>query len=512
MRSRPWQVRGSWLCEVALATALAVAWPAHASVDPPGGPAPPAQDDSSSLRLAAIAPPPEAPQPRVLPGAIPPVPPAEEQFTAEPPVAEPPEPAEASGGDAPAPADPRVEEGGSVPSATPPPSYPVVVNGHVEALIDYFSARERERFGLWIARSGRYLGMIQRIFREHGLPEELGYTAMIESGFSPRAVSRVGAKGMWQFMEATGRRYGLLVNRWVDERLDPVKSTIAAARYLGDLHGMFGHWFLAQAAYNAGEARVGRAIQRARTSDFWALTQTRHLPDETKMFVPQILAATVITREPGRYGFDVTMQPPLDYDEVTVKRALDLDAVAELAEVSVDEIRDLNPSLLGRITPPFGAFPLRLPVGAGARFEAALRDAPPGRLPVWGIHRIARSQTLADVARLYRTTPQRLAEVNHLPGGRLRGVSEVLVPVSSRVTTAAAAPPAERAAGPREVMRPASRPAAGAAAREVVVQRGDTLWAIAARHGLKPQALARLNGMDADDRLIAGARLRVATP
>ena len=177
------------------------------------------------------------------------------------------------------------------------PTYPVAINAPVEALIDQFVARDRERFGMWISRSGRYLPMIQRIFREKGLPEELAYTAMIESGFSPRAVSRVGAKGMWQFMEATGRRYGLVINRWVDERLDPVKSTIAAAQYLGDLYGLRPR-FLAQAGYNAGESRVGRAIQRARTSDFWALTQTRHLPDETKLFVPQILAAAVITRAP----------------------------------------------------------------------------------------------------------------------------------------------------------------------------------------------------------------------
>ena len=144
-----------------------------------------------------------------------------------------------------------------VPPGLPVPTYPVVVNAPVEALIDHFVAKDRERFGMWISRSGRYLPMIQRIFRERGLPEELAYTAMIESGFSPRAVSRVGAKGMWQFMEATGRRYGLVIDRWLDERLDPVKSTIAAAEYLGDLYGLFGHWFLAQAGYNAGRPAWG---------------------------------------------------------------------------------------------------------------------------------------------------------------------------------------------------------------------------------------------------------------
>jgi len=330
--------------------------------------------------------------------------------------------------------DPRADVTVTLTPGIPVPSYPLVINAQVEALMDYFTARERERFGLWIARSGRYLGMIQRIFRERGLPEELAYTAMIESGFSARAVSRVGAKGLWQFMEATARRYGLVVNRWVDERFDPVKATVAAAQYLGDLYGMFGHWFLAQAAYNAGEAKIARAIQRARTSDFWALTQTRHLPNETKRFVPQILAATVITRAPSRYGFDVAKEPPLEYDEVTVKRALDFETIATLAGATVEEVRELNPALRGGITPPFGSYTLRLPVGGAPRFETALEDTGSAKLVAWGLHRIARNQTLAEIAGLYRTSPQRLAEVNQLAGGRLRGVTELLVPISNKVT------------------------------------------------------------------------------
>jgi membrane-bound lytic murein transglycosylase D len=383
-----------------------------------------------------------------------------------------------------------------VPPGVPVPTYPMVINAPVEALIDHFVARDRERFGMWISRSGRYLPMIQRIFREKGLPEELAYTAMIESGFSPRAVSRVGAKGMWQFMEATGRRYGLVINRWVDERLDPVKSTIAAAEYLGDLYGMFGHWFLAQAGYNAGEARVGRAIQRARTSDFWALTQTRHLPDETKLFVPQILAAAVITRAPSRYGFDVTLESPLAYDEVLLRRPLDIDTIARLADVAVEDVRDLNPALLARITPPFGSYALRLPVGTGPRFESALHGAPAGSLPSWTVHRIARNQTLAEIARLYRVTVQRLTELNHLPGGRLRGIRELVVPVLP------APPPAVAAS---------AAPAPGTP-REVVVRKGDTLTRIAARYRVTPQALARLNGMELDDPLAVGARLRLTSP
>jgi membrane-bound lytic murein transglycosylase D len=381
--------------------------------------------------------------------------------------------------------------------------YPIVVNTLVESLIDYFTARERDRFGMWIARSGRYLGMIQRIFRARGLPEELAYTAMIESGFSPRAVSRVGAKGLWQFMEATGRRYGLTVNRWVDERFDPVKSTVAAARYLGDLYGMFGHWFLAQAAYNAGEARVARAIQRAQTTDFWALTQTRHLPDETKMFVPQILAATVITQSPSRYGFDVAMEGPLTFDEVTVRRAMDFETIAALARVTIEEVRELNPALRAGITPPFGTYALRLPAGAGARFEAALETA--SSVPTWVVHRVGKNQSLAEIARLYQVSPQRLASVNQLPGGRLRGVTEVLVPAVHR-------PEGRPAAHERRLRGPVDRSPADpeeGGSRAVVVRAGDTLWRIASRHGVSPEALARANRRDPGQPIRPGERLRI---
>jgi membrane-bound lytic murein transglycosylase D len=492
MRVQPWWWSGSLLVGVAVATAMAGACPPMAAAQ--GFPGPLRGD---SFRLAAVPEPPAPPRPPSQTLAEAPAAPDER---AE-------EVAEAEAEDAPSIDIPSLlSETGAVerlderrndatvrvPPGLPVPTYPVVVNAPVEALIDHFVAKDRERFGMWISRSGRYLPMIQRILRERGLPEELAYTAMIESGFSPRAVSRVGAKGMWQFMEATGRRYGLVIDRWIDERLDPVKSTMAAAEYLGDLYGLFGHWFLAQAGYNAGESRVGRAIQRARTSDFWALTQTRHLPDETKLFVPQILAAAVITQAPTRYGFDVTLEAPLAYDEVTTRRALDFDTIASLARVSVEEIRDLNPALLARITPPFGSYPLRLPPGAGPRFEAALQAAPPASLPTWLVHKIGRNQSLAEIARLYRVTTQRLSELNHLPGGRLRGIRELVVPaVTPSVATAA--------------------PASGTP-REVVVRKGDTLSAIAARHRVSPQALARLNGMDLDDPLAVGARLRLTTP
>lgn len=516
-RSR-WTTLERWFLPVALVAALACPRPAAAREEALSGAA--VSGSLAHPHLVAIPSPPEPPRP---PGRLP-APILTESGPADaPPGGAPadggePEATEAGGVEAdrlpgldfsdPVFEDPRADAWvGTVPRVAVPP-YPLVVNGSVEALIDHFTARERDRFRLWLTRSGRYLDMIRRIFRHHGLPDELAYTAMIESGFSPRAVSRMGAKGLWQFMESTARRYGLTVNRWLDERLDPVKSTIAAARYLGDLYAIFGHWFLAQAAYNAGEARVARAIQRARTTDFWALSQTRHLPHETKLFVPQILAAAVITRDPARYGFDVSVEAPLLYDEVTVRRAMDLETLADLAGVGVEELRELNPALRADVTPPFQSYALRLPPGAGPRLVAALETAPPSRLVVWGVHRVGRRESLAEIARTYRTTPDRLAEVNQLRGGRLRGVSELLVPISNKVS-----PPRDLVGASRPGhARPTRSDARAARTRpgEVVVRRGDTLWGIAARYGLEPGALARLNGRELDDPLRPGDRLRIA--
>src|SRR5690242_4112261 len=203
-------------------------------------------------------------------------------------------------------------------------AYPVELNSQVQFFLDLFTGARRDIVTLWVNRSARYLSMARETFRERGLPEELAFTAMIESGFKPDAVSRVGAKGMWQFMAATARRYGLRVDRYVDERLDPQKSTVAAAHYLRDLHDIFGSWALAQAAYNAGEVKVARAIRLTGSRDFWTLAQSRYLRRETKDFVPQIHAATMIGRDPERYGFDFGDRDPVAVDTISVPPSTDL--------------------------------------------------------------------------------------------------------------------------------------------------------------------------------------------
>jgi len=262
---------------------------------------------------------------------------------------------------------------------TPKPPYPVAVNTQVKFFLDRFTGNRRDVVNLWVGRAGRYLGMIRDVLKRRGLPEELAYTAMIESGFNPVAVSRVGAKGLWQFMASTARRYGLRVDGWIDERLDPEKSTVAAASYLRDLHNQFGSWALAQAAYNAGEVKVTRAIRATGSSDFWALAQTNHLRRETKEFVPQIHAATLIGEDPARYGFEFTEPEPPLLELVTVPSSTDLRRLAVRSGITLATLRALNPVLVRAVTPPGAPWRLVVPAGMGERVKVAL--APPSARP-----------------------------------------------------------------------------------------------------------------------------------
>jgi len=258
-------------------------------------------------------------------------------------------------------------------------AYPVAMNSQVRFFLDRFTGVRRDVVSLWVGRAGRYLAMIRGVFESRGLPEELAYTAMIESGFNPMAVSRVGAKGMWQFMAGTARRYGLRVDQWVDERLDPEKSTVAAASYLRDLHTMFGSWALAQAAYNAGEVKITKAIRATGSSDFWTLAKTNHLKAETRDFVPAIHAATLIAQDPASYGFEIIEPTPADIDVVSVPASTDLRRLAPKAGLSVETLHSLNPVLVRGITPPGAPYQLKVPAGSRPSVLAAL--TPPAKHP-----------------------------------------------------------------------------------------------------------------------------------
>ena len=273
----------------------------------------------------------------------------------------------------PSPAPVRADASVSDAPATPNLTYQIQQNDHVQRFLEQFQTGYRRAVvERWLTRSGRYLPMILDVFRQKGLPEELVFISMIESGFNPVAVSRAGAKGMWQFMAPTARRYGLRVDRWLDERLDPEKSTVAAANYLKDLYTIFGSWELSQAAYNAGEMKVLRAIQGTGTRDFWSLRRSRLLRDETKDFVPAIHAVTIIGQEPEVYGFAVTPEEPLSYELITVPKATSLKHVSSLSAIPLEELVRLNPELRLKQTPPDSSYQLKVPLGRAAALQAGL--------------------------------------------------------------------------------------------------------------------------------------------
>ena len=316
--------------------------------------------------------------------------------------------------------------------------YPLVMNDQVRHFFDRFTGERRDVVGLWMSRAGRYLGMIRDVLRRNGLPEDLAFTAMIESGFNPVAVSRAGAKGLWQFMAATARRYGLRVDQWVDERLDPEKATTAAAAYLRDLHNIFGSWTLAQAAYNAGEMKVLRALRSTGVNDFWPLTRTELLMRETKEFVPQIQAAVVIGRDPTRYGFEVKEPEPQTVERIAVPPSPDLRRLATAAGLSVDALHSLNPVLVRGVTPPGAPYEVNVPSNRLTAIVTALNpahrptvaQAGDGTKRVAGtghIHVVRPRETVTSIAKRYGLAIGDVLKMNSLdkhhairPGDRLR--------------------------------------------------------------------------------------------
>lgn len=240
----------------------------------------------------------------------------------------------------------------------------------VEKSVGLFSLRIRDKFSLWLSRSGQYLALMKQILRKKDIPEDIVFLSLIESGFNPNAYSIAKAAGPWQFIASTAKRYGLTIDWWKDERRDPVKSTEAAASYLKDLYGMFGSWNLAMAAYNAGEGKIQSAIRKSRADDYWDLLDTKHIKDETKQYVPNFIAANLIARNPEDFGFnDIEYKEPLSYDEVELDSPVDLEVAAECAGTELDVIKKLNPELRRWCTPPdVETYMLKIPVGTKDAF------------------------------------------------------------------------------------------------------------------------------------------------
>jgi membrane-bound lytic murein transglycosylase D len=395
---------------------------------------------------------------------------------------------------------------------------PIPLNPRVMAFIQLFQGRLREFIQEGLERGSKYLPMIQNVFRAEGLPLDLAYIPLVESAFKPNALSRAKAKGVWQFMSGTGVENGLRQDWYIDERSDPEKATIAAAKYLNTLAKMFdGDWYLALASYNGGPGRVQRALKTSRTDDFWSLASKKNaLPRETRDYVPMILAAIVIARNPAQYGFEFQAEPSIAYDTVTLPRPVDLRRVAEWTDSSIDEIQSLNPELRRWTTPVRDeAYELKVPAGTAPVVHAQLQDAVTLELATLKWYTVKRGETLATVARKLGVSRTDLAEANYLKTtARIAAGEKLIVPSESTVLLAARADRPVPAAESRTLAAvDAVVPAVDSGPTERVkvlyeVKRGDTLASIARVFRTTVSALQTWNGIDGT-LILAGDRLTI---
>ncbi|UCC43287.1 MAG: LysM peptidoglycan-binding domain-containing protein [Candidatus Zixiibacteriota bacterium] len=368
---------------------------------------------------------------------------------------------------------------------------PVVMNDRVKSSIIYYQTVGKEVFTKFLVRSKRYERLFKDILDEYGLPHDLVYLSMVESGYNPNAYSWARAVGLWQFISSTGRLYGLKRNWWMDERRDPVKSTHAAARFLKDLYEKFGNWELAMAAYNGGPGRVSKTIKRQKTIDFWKMRLRRQTMD----YVPLIYAATIIAKDPERYGFhDIDTEPEIVWENVEVDRCLDLKVVAREIGCSFKELKALNPELLRNYTPPnTKKYSLKIPLGAKDKFLAAYDDMPSPKETSWVKHRIRRGETVSTIAAKYGVSQYAVLEANNLKRrSRIYAGRTLIVPV-----------PLDRSYNGK------SKRTYAADGNTYKVRGGDTLWDIARAFGTSVAAIRRINYIERGSRIYVGQKLRI---
>jgi membrane-bound lytic murein transglycosylase D len=331
---------------------------------------------------------------------------------------------------------------------------PLEESDAVLSYIHFFSSERGKRIlTAGLRRSGRYRPLIQRVLDEEGVPQELIYLAQAESGFMPRAVSYKQASGMWQFLSWRGREYGLQVTKGTDDRLDPEKATRAAARHLRDLFGQFGDWYLAMAAYNCGPGCVDRAVQRTGYADFWQLSRLNVLPKQTQNYVPAIIALTIMAKNPNDYGLEsVEPDAPIQYETVQLESATNLLLVADALERSIAEIRELNPGVLKSVAP--AGYELRVPQGGSQTLVAALDAVPAAKRDSWRMHRVEQGETLATIAKQYRTAPAAIVAANNASISAPEAGDVLLIPASfeekSAVRTASKKPRSTNAVSRRK--------------------------------------------------------------
>ena len=294
--------------------------------------------------------------------------------------------------------------------------------------VTLFSERLKDRFSVYLSRSGKYLDLMSEILEENDIPEEIVFLPLIESGFNSHAYSRARAAGYWQFIASTARKYGLTISWWRDERRDPVKSTMAAANYLKDLYGMFGSWNLAMAAYNAGEGKIMRALRRTKSDNYWSLLRTNYIKRETKNYVPKFVAASTIANSPHDFGFgDVEYHPPFDYDTVTLESPIDLEVAARCAETSVEVIKELNPELRRWCTPAdVYEYALRIPPGTKRTFARNFSATPEEERLSTDKYTVRKGDTFWKIARRTGAPLQVILDLNNLEKSALLKVGQKL--------------------------------------------------------------------------------------
>lgn len=387
------------------------------------------------------------------------------------------------------PVDPNLKAQAIAELKTTQSDLPLVINDYVASQISFFSTKGHGTLMRSLQRAGRYKPMIQKILAEEGVPQDLIYQAVAESGFQPQAMNgRSGAGGMWQFM-AFGT-YGLTRNGWYDERFDPEKSTRAYARYMKQIYNQLGDWYLAMAGYDWGPGNVQRAVQRTGYADFWELYRRNALPQETKNYVPVILAAAIMAKNPSQYGLDaMTFDPPIITETVVTNTSVDLRLVADVVEAPVQEIVGLNPSLLRMSTPPDTPFDLHIPAGTKELFDKRIAEIPEDKRRSWRYHKVAAGESLDEIAKNYHVTAADIAFVNQLPAGDTLAQTEALIiPVA-----------------------PAASASSSSRSTTYVVRHGDTLVLIADRFGVSVDQLRRWNHLKAAS-VPTGQRLHVAEP
>jgi membrane-bound lytic murein transglycosylase D len=385
------------------------------------------------------------------------------------------------------PVDPNVKAQAIAELKTTQSDLPLVINDPVAGYISYFSSKGRGTLMRSLERAGRYHAMIAAVLADEKVPQDLIYQAVAESGFQPQIVNgRSGAGGMWQFMPYGA--YGLTRNGWYDERFDPEKSTHAYARYMKELYAQLGDWYLAMAAYDWGPGNVQKAVERTGYADFWELYRRNALPQETKNYVPIIIAAAIMAKNPEQYGLQsLAPDPPLVTDTVTTNYSVDLRLVSDLVEAPVQEITDLNPSLLRMSTPGDAPFELHLPAGSKDLYQKRIAEFPADKRNQWRFHKVVAGETLNSVARDYHVNPSEIVFVNQLePGDDLSATDSLIVPV-----------PATSSSKSRTTL--------------YKVEHGDTLVTVADRFNVTVQQLRRWNHLSAA-KLVPGRRLYVAEP